>query len=156
MQAIQLREQQQEHADRLTRILSSSKFALDLSVMGAGKTYTSSHIALHPDFSFGSVIVICPKSVQHKWSNMAKDYGVPLEHNLTYETLRSCKDRQPSHGLLSRTEEKVRLALVPVPVPACVLRAVPALVPVPARLLVLRACAACCACVLRLRAVCCA
>lgn len=40
---IQLQPQQQEHVARLVNILKHHKCALDLSVMGAGKSYSSAY-----------------------------------------------------------------------------------------------------------------
>ena len=69
---IELQPQQQDHVTRLTDILTKHKCALDLSVMGAGKTYTTSCLSLLPQFGFTQVMVICPVSVQPKWGAMGK------------------------------------------------------------------------------------
>ena len=109
MADICLQPQQQQHVSRLATVLTAHKCAIDTSVMGAGKTYTSSYIAALPEFSFRHVVVICPVSVQPKWDEMAARFGVPLARNISYHSLRAAKGRQPAHGLLLRWEERVEL-----------------------------------------------
>jgi SNF2 family DNA or RNA helicase len=67
-----------------------------MSMMGAGKTYVSSEIAIK--FGFKKVIVICPASVVGKWKMMKSTYGVPIQYVMSYEMLRSTKDHQPFHA----------------------------------------------------------
>lgn len=103
-QPIRLLPTQVDHVERLTRIFDTSMFAFDFSMMGAGKTFSSSYIALNSRFAFKHVIVIAPVSVQSKWMDMQKRYGVPVAHNLSYSSLRSVKHHQPKHGLLHRRD----------------------------------------------------
>ena len=49
-------------------ILDRSPYALDFSMLGAGKTYTAARVAL--DRAFAHILVICPVSVIPKWSFM--------------------------------------------------------------------------------------
>lgn len=90
------------HVEALTAILAHSKIAFDFSMLGTGKTYTSSHIAL--SLAFPHVIVVCPLTVAPKWSQMKAEHGIPLKHVLSYNSLRSVKDKQPKHGLLERRD----------------------------------------------------
>lgn len=82
--------------------LEKRPFALDLSMLGTGKTYTASQIALN--LQLKHVIVLAPVSVLPKWSFMKKTYGIPVSHSLSFCSLRSVKDRQPKHGLLTRED----------------------------------------------------
>ena len=104
---IQLQPQQEAHVGRLTKILQEHKCAMDLSVMGAGKTYTTSYLSLLPQFGFAHVIVICPVSVKAKWNSMGAKHGVPVTKCISYQGLRSARGKQPVHDLLHRFDEPV-------------------------------------------------
>ena len=75
---------------------------MDLSVMGAGKTYTTSYLSLQPQFLSAHMVVICPVNVQPKWNSMGQKHGVPLKKCISYHSLRAAKGKQPAHGLLHR------------------------------------------------------
>lgn len=98
---IYLKENQLPHVEKLENILSSHYCAFDMSMMGAGKTYTTSELSLRLEFEH--VIVVCPASVESKWRGMV-DYGVNLRHVISYDSLRSKKGKQPKHGLLERKD----------------------------------------------------
>ena len=106
---IELQPQQQAHVARLTKILLKHRCALDFSVMGAGKTYSTSHLSLQPQFKFVHVVVICPVSVQPKWTSMGQKHGVPLKKCISYHSLRAAKGKQPAHGLLHRFDQVVEV-----------------------------------------------
>ena len=72
---------------------------IDGSVMGAGKTYVSCAIAQRYNLS---LLVICPVTVTSVWQNVAGSYGIPVVDIIGFEKLRSTKNHQPSHGLLTR------------------------------------------------------
>jgi hypothetical protein len=93
---------QTSHVKTLTSILKSNLIAFDFSMMGTGKTYSSSHIAL--SMKFPHVVVICPLTVAPKWTQMKKEHDVPIDEVLSYTSLRSVKDKQPKHGLLRRAD----------------------------------------------------
>jgi hypothetical protein len=93
---------QNEHVERMSSILDNNHFAFDLSMMGSGKTYTSTRIAHLRKLS---VIVICPASVIPKWKLMKSNNPDIKFHIITsFQSLRSTKLHQPSHGLLYRRE----------------------------------------------------
>jgi hypothetical protein len=105
MSAIQLLPSQQEHVNTLMSILNVQQFAFDLSIMGSGKTFTSTHIA-HVR-SLKNVIVVCPASVCPKWNSMKKNHPDIHFHTIcSFQTLRSTKLHQPTHGLLYRREQQ--------------------------------------------------
>jgi hypothetical protein len=101
---IELLPNQKEHVENLNKILNRFPFAFDFSMLGAGKTYTSSFLALQ--HSFKHVIVVCPVSVVSKWKHMEETYDLPIRQIMGYQTLRSVSYRQPSHGLLYRRDFK--------------------------------------------------
>ena len=93
---------QQEHAAALHAILQKMPYALDLSMLGTGKTYAASQMAL--DLRVRHVVVVAPVSVIAKWKSMKKDHGIPLSVAFSFQSMRSVKNRQPSHGLLKRCD----------------------------------------------------
>lgn len=111
---LELLPQQTAHVERLLRVLDEHPYALDLSMLGAGKTYAASWIAMNRHRNgggpaFAHVVVVSPVSVQTKWRHMQETYGVPIEHNVSYALLRSVKCRQPKHGLLRRRDYQVKM-----------------------------------------------
>ncbi len=107
-----LQEHQIPHVEKLSNILENNYCAFDMSVMGAGKTYTTTALSMFLEFNH--LIVICPASVEAKWNQM-KRYGVNLTKVLSYGGLKSKKGFQPKHGLLSRIESPGDDALVFLP-----------------------------------------
>jgi hypothetical protein len=98
--ALTLLPHQVEHVDRMCAILGSSQYAMDLSSVGTGKTYTTTEVAAR--MRFGGVLVVAPLSVVPKWEHMERTYGLPLRAALTYERLRGTDRRGVTHGLLTR------------------------------------------------------
>jgi hypothetical protein len=90
------------HVERLTEIFKKSHAAFDMSIMGAGKTFTSTELCKR--FGFPKMIVICPATMEKKWKLMSK-YGVNIDKVISYQTLRSRKGCEPSHGLLKRIDD---------------------------------------------------
>jgi len=92
------------HVKKIQDILHKYKFALDFSMLGSGKTYTSAKIATERGFKH--ILVICPVSVIPKWRQMQADFGLNIEQIMGFQKLRSTKFHQPDHGLLSRRDYK--------------------------------------------------
>ncbi len=103
---IELANYQRVHVDQLSRILEAYPVGMDLSMLGSGKTYTSSYIALNHPLNFKHVVVVCPLSLRPKWTYMREHYRVPILHIETYNSVRSVKCQQPKHGLLRRVDYK--------------------------------------------------
>ncbi len=101
-QELKLFPYQIDHVNRLQSILEKSPFALDLSMLGTGKTFTSSKIALNRNVKH--IIVIAPVSVLQKWKIMKEEYGIPIHSMISYQSMRSCRNAQPKHGLLKRID----------------------------------------------------
>ncbi len=99
---IELFPYQQEHVAIMMEHLEKRAFALDLSMLGTGKTYTTSQIALN--LGVQHVIVVAPVSVLPKWQYMKSKYDVPILETLSFSSLRSVKNKQPKHGLLIRED----------------------------------------------------
>ncbi len=112
---IKLIQDQEAQAKSLIEILKRSIVAFDMSMMGAGKTYVSSEVAIR--FGFKNIVVVCPASVSGKWEEM-REFGLGSDNSdtnlmvLSYEGLRSTTPRgldlgTPrllSHGLLYRKD----------------------------------------------------
>lgn len=102
LNTVNLLPSQIEHVKRLETIFNRCPFALDMSMLGAGKTYTATHMAIERKYKH--VIVVCPVSVIPKWKSMHAQFNFPLRQVLGYQALRSVKFKQPKHGLLYRRE----------------------------------------------------
>jgi superfamily II DNA or RNA helicase len=98
-----LLEHQRDHVQDIVNTLSQHKSVLDLSLMGRGKTYTTSYVAT---VLKSIVVVVCPASVETKWKEMKTKYNAPIWKVISYESLRGVKHKQPKHGLLKRTDKK--------------------------------------------------
>jgi superfamily II DNA or RNA helicase len=102
------------HVESLISILKRSHVAFDMSMMGAGKTYTSTQLA--KILKFPKIVVVCPCTVQAKWEDMKK-YNPNFFRILSYQTLRSRKGSNPTHGLLDRhdNEDDNSVSFTPTP-----------------------------------------
>lgn len=96
-------EHQKEHVQRVVDILSKCKSIIDLSLMGRGKTYTTSYAATVLKCI---MFVVCPASVEPKWKEMRTKYNAPVWKVISYESLRGVKGKQPNHDFLIRTDKK--------------------------------------------------
>ena len=93
---------QGDHVVKLLEIFEKSNVAFDLSMLGLGKTYTTTKLAEISNFK--NVIVIAPVSVKSKWVFMRDTFGLPLKECVSFCELRSTKCKQPKHGLLTRRD----------------------------------------------------
>lgn len=93
---------QGDHVKRLYEILSKNKSALDLSLMGCGKTFTTCYLATLMKLV---IVVIAPASVEHKWREMKEKYNAPVWKVISYESLRGVKNKHLKHGLLKRVDK---------------------------------------------------
>jgi hypothetical protein len=101
---ISLMPHQVDHFQRIKDIMQKFNFAQDLSMAGAGKTYTSAKLSLDPDMKFKHVIVVCPVSVQYKWLEMKERFGINIIEIISFCSVRSTKCKQPKHGFLFRRD----------------------------------------------------
>lgn len=102
---VQLRSHQIEHTQNIIKIFTSTNhdntWAMDLSVMGAGKTHIASYLEQY--FRWPYMIVICPVSVEGTWQKAQSMYGLPIVAIISYESLRgNAATSNLSHGLLTR------------------------------------------------------
>ncbi len=102
---VQLLEHQTEHVNKLSRTLNTSRFALDLSALGSGKTYCATHMCAEREIPHA--VVIAPLTVLPKWMHMQTQHGLPLVKAISYCSLRSVKCKQPKHGFLLREDRVV-------------------------------------------------
>lgn len=98
---ITLTDEQIPHVQRLLKIFQKNHVAFDMSIMGAGKTYTTTELAKLAGFK--NVVVICPATVEAKWKNMVK-FGLNLFKVISYQSLRSRKGCKTNHDLLNRID----------------------------------------------------
>ena len=100
---IELKEHQIEHNDILNKIMLKYPVVCDFSVMGSGKSFVSSNIALTNELKFKHVIVVGPLSIQSDWNIKKNRYKVPIHTFISYQSLRSVKGQfNLKHGLLNR------------------------------------------------------
>ena len=99
---------QLEHVQRIVDTMSEHSSMLDLSLMGRGKTYTSSYVAT---VMKSIVVVVCPASVESKWKEMRTKFNAPIWKVISYESLRGVKNKQPKHGLLQRIDRQGKVGL---------------------------------------------
>ena len=88
MNNIKLFNQQVSHTNKLISILDKYPLAFDFSMMGTGKTYTSSFIGKN----YKNVIVVCPVSIKSKWEYMKSYYNINITICISYCSLRSNKN----------------------------------------------------------------
>jgi len=110
-----LKPYQAEHRNALQHILRHFSSAVDTSVMGSGKTYTTCSLAAAMGLP---LMVVCPAPIVEKWVHVAGLFGVPLVGAVSFESLRSVSSLPKSsdrptkltvaselkHGFLLRTD----------------------------------------------------
>lgn len=99
---VELMPHQVDHVQRLSGTLDRFRFALDLSALGAGKTYCATKLC--ESRAIPNVVVIAPLTVLPKWQHMQTQHGLPLVDAISYCSLRSIKCKQPKHGFLNRED----------------------------------------------------
>jgi superfamily II DNA or RNA helicase len=106
---IKLYEYQFKHVEKLNKILENTHYALDLSPLGTGKTYSASKIFQmgQEQGKYRHIITISPPSVKTKWLEVNQLYGLNCQANLTYGDLIGKKFHQPKSGYLIRNDFKV-------------------------------------------------
>jgi hypothetical protein len=103
--SITLYDYQVEHETRIRELLQYSPFAFDFSMLGTGKTYTTSYMLMNNlGRQYQTMIVVCPVTVKNTWSYMINTYRVPIAKMLSFCELRTVKFKQPKHGLLTRRD----------------------------------------------------
>ena len=80
MNNIKLFNQQVSHTNKLISILDKYPLAFDFSMMGTGKTYTSSFIGKN----YKNVIVVCPVSIKSKWEYMKSYYNINITKRIRF------------------------------------------------------------------------
>lgn len=94
-----LTQDQEEHKNRILYIWKFLAFCFDMSMLGCGKTYVGAALSLF----FKYCIVICPANAVPKWENIKEKYKLKnIVCIMSYDALRSVKDKQPKHGFLFR------------------------------------------------------
>lgn len=100
---ITLYDYQISHKDNLINILKHNPYAIDLSMMGSGKTYVTGFIFQNqPQYKY--IINISPVSVKTKWNQVKKENGINLYKSISFSGLIGRQHKQPKHGLLNRND----------------------------------------------------
>jgi hypothetical protein len=102
--AIELYPYQQKHVETICSVFRRNYYALDLSMLGTGKTYSASAIYQEKAFGFEHMIVVAPVAVLMKWKDVVSEYGLKNVTLISYAEMRSVRGKQPKHGLLTRRD----------------------------------------------------
>ena len=102
--AIELYPYQQKHVETIYSVFRRNYYALDLSMLGTGKTYSASAIYQEKSFGFEYMVVVAPVAVLMKWKDVVAEYGLKNVTLISYAEMRSVRGKQPKHGLLSRRD----------------------------------------------------
>ncbi len=101
--AVELRDYQIAHYEKLVRILNTSYFAIDLSPLGSGKTYTASYLA-QQSAQYKHAIIVAPASLKPKWEQVFNGSALESAYILSYNDLVGKKYIQPKCGLVYRND----------------------------------------------------
>lgn len=76
------------HTFNMITALKTNKIVIDCSHTGTGKTYTTAAVCAHLNLT---PLVVCPKSIIHKWKEVLNIFNVKYINIVNYETLRNGK-----------------------------------------------------------------
>ena len=96
------------HINQLESILIKMHFAIDLSPLGTGKTYTAAKI-FQNNPNYKHLLTISPLSVKTKWNEVNETYGLNIIANLTYNEMGGKRGVNPKNGLLTRNDYKIEV-----------------------------------------------
>ena len=98
-----------EHVDLLQGFLQKYHFAIDLSPLGTGKTYSAAKIFTVgvQEKKYKHLVVIAPPSVKTKWIEVVETYHVKNATLLTYGEITGRKFSNPKCGYIIRNDYKV-------------------------------------------------
>jgi hypothetical protein len=92
---------QVSHFERVDKIIEEEGFYCDPSQPGLGKTYPPLFQCQKRGLS---LFVVAPLSVVDRWISVCAEYGVVLKCVVSYDSLRSTKNKQPKHQYLERID----------------------------------------------------
>jgi hypothetical protein len=106
---IELYPYQTDHVQRLEEFLQKYHFAIDLSPLGTGKTFTASKIFQQgkTNKTFKHLIVVAPPSVKTKWLEVVDTYKIKDATLLTYGEITGRRFSNPKCGYIIRNDYKV-------------------------------------------------
>lgn len=102
---IRLYPHQLEHVARIKAYLEKFHFAIDLSPLGTGKTYTAAKV--FQDGLYRHIVTISPLSVKTKWVQVDRDNRLQCRSNLTYGEIAGKRFSSPKCGFLVRNDYTV-------------------------------------------------
>lgn len=92
---------QLSHVSRLRDMLRQFGFAMDTSIMGAGKMYTALWLACNGGYA--KCMVVCPAAVVPKWKKVAAAFGASNRITvMSFDACRGLGSRAPKHGYLEK------------------------------------------------------
>lgn len=100
---------QLEHVHLLQAYLQKFHFAIDLSPLGTGKTYTAAKIYQEGSHKYRHLVTISPLSVKTKWVQVNADYRLQCRSNLTYGEIAGKRFCSPKCGFLVRNDYTVQM-----------------------------------------------
>jgi len=102
---IQLYPYQIDHVNKLCGFLDKYHYAVDLSPLGTGKTYTAAKV--YRDKGLAHIVTISPPSVKTKWLEVNEAYRLDCDNNLTYGEVTGKRFINPKSGYLLRNDYRV-------------------------------------------------
>ena len=102
---IVLYEYQKEHTAHLFGVLEGSHFALDLSMLGAGKSFTA--MALYRQRQYSRGLIIAPASVVGKWKELLVEYGLSGIEVHSFNLISGIMGKNSRTGHLVRRSDKM-------------------------------------------------
>lgn len=99
-----LTEEQKVNVENGIAKLNEKNLAIDISIMGSGKTISS--LGIYEIGKYDYLIVICPSNLVNNWKIESKKYKIKINNIVSYEILRGIKGHKIKHNLLERMDEK--------------------------------------------------
>ncbi len=88
------------HYNKVLELITKNKFYIDKSKPGSGKTYPPLWIAEKLKLK---LFVMGPVTVLSNWKKVSREYDIDIEM-CSYQSIRSVKNKQPKHELLTRID----------------------------------------------------
>jgi len=102
---IVLYDYQERHIQELGQILITSHFALDLSMLGAGKTFVA--MQLYKSFQYKRGLIITPASMIGKWKELTYKYGLENVEVYSFNELSGSMGKNLRVGHLIRRADRL-------------------------------------------------
>lgn len=104
-QSIELFDYQRGHVRELDSIIRHSYYAIDLSMLGAGKTFTAMYLYKAREYAHG--LIVAPASVVGKWKELVFTYGLIGVEVYSFNELGGSMGKNQRVGHLIRRVDKL-------------------------------------------------